>query len=245
MRTFFIILLSLTVYFPLFVVPENDSSTVAILYETQKTEAVKLDEQTLKTFQDDDAYDYYSIEPKTKSAFLQRIEKAIINFLQRLFSGSDSSPADISTDVVSWIITLVVIGILVLILIFFRPSLFYIGKKKKKKDYQVEDEDIQDADVDNIIKRLLDAGDFREAIRWLYLSVLKEMQEKEFISWNQTKTVNEYVRELKQKELIPDFKELSLMFLYFRYGHFDAERKHFDEVEVLADRIIKKVRNEA
>ena len=104
-------------------------------------------------------------------------------------------------------------------------------------DFQVEDEDIYALNFEKLIKESLDSGRFSDAIRWTYLLTLKELHERQLISWDPFKTVIEYTNELKRTDLKQDFKNLSQQFLYYRYGNFDATHDTYSAFSVLSNSI--------
>lgn len=238
MKHFFIIILSIFCFCVCNAHAEGDSTSVPVNYETKTVTPVKADRKTFDSFKKNKDYNYYENKIEAGESWRDKLAMLFIRWLNNLFQVKVTPK---QANVTLGIIAIVVLVLLLVLLIVFKPSLFYIGKRKKKIAVDVEEETIHGLQFKDLIKRSLDAGNYSEAIRWKYLEVLKTMQDRELISWNVNKTVNEYVRELQRKDLVPDFRSLSYLFLYFRYGNFEASRSHFDEVEILSNRIIKQV----
>ena len=198
---------------------------------------VSLDEDAVKSFTDSNEYDYYTFHPKEES-FLQKILNAIARWL---FRSADKTLTSKQADIAGWIIVGIAVVLLIVILLIFKPSLFYRTAKKKRMDYQVEEETIHGIGFEQLIRNALARNDYSEAIRWKYLSVLKLLQDKGLISWEIHKTVNEYVREFKRTDLLQEFKNLSSEFLYVRYGHFEASPEEYENVKTWSDTIIKRI----
>lgn len=125
----------------------------------------------------------------------------------------------------------------VVFLYFYKPSLFYFNRKQKWKHF-LEEENIEGHDFDYLIRQALEKGEYAEAIRLNYLKVLKLLNERELISFNPYKTVNEYVYELKRIDLKSDFKNLSRQFVYYRYGKRKASMEAFERFRELSHTII-------
>jgi hypothetical protein len=136
------------------------------------------------------------------------------------------------------IIALIILAVLVVVFLYiYKPSLFYINRKQKL-NYRLEDEAIEGINFDRFIQQALEKGEYAEAIRWNYLKVLKRLNEKELISFNPTKTVNEYVQELKQTDLKTGFRNLSRQFIYYRYGNGVATRETFEKFRGMAESVL-------
>ncbi len=204
--------------------------------ETKLIKPISFDAKTYDQFKEDKNYDYYQSKPEGRS-FFDTLAQA---FFKWLISNVNPNIKLKHVKVTLWIITAIVAIILLLIIYHYRPSLFYINRKKKI-DFRVEDEDIHELDFDKLIKESLDSGRFSDAIRWTYLLTLKALNERELISWDPFKTVIEYTYELKRTDLKLDFKNLSQQFLYYRYGNFDATRDTYSVFSTLSNSITKRL----
>ncbi len=205
--------------------------------ETHTPAPISLDENTVKSYTDSKEYDYFSFHPQEDSFW-----KKILNAIARwIFRSSDKSITNQQLNITGWVIVAIAVILLVVVFFVFRPSLFYRTSKKKRIDYQVEEETIHGVSFDQLIRDALVRNDYSEATRWKYLSVLKVLQDKGLISWEVHKTVNEYVREFKRTDLRQEFRNLSSEFLYVRYGHFEASVEDYERVKAWSDAIIKRI----
>ncbi|GEM_PF-1353791 len=223
----------------LYVLGQPKQDTVAVQYESVNVIPLQPNEKVVESLKKDKRFNYER-QDKPGNSFIERVLNRLIEFLVKsLFR--ESATIDSGTyKTFYWIILgIVVLGFL-LLLILFKPSLFY-RNKKRKIDYRVEEEAVEEDNFEKLIRLALQSGNYIEAIRWRYLKTLEELQKKDLISWDPNKTVNEYVRELDRADLRTDFRGLSRFFLYFRYGDFEASREHYDEVEVLSENIIKRL----
>ena len=83
---------------------------------------------------------------------------------------------------------------------------------------------------ENIDTKLRDAiheKNFRIAIRYYYLSLLKQLDASELIRWQLGKTNRDYQRELKDQQILNEFINLSGVYEYSWYGHFEVNEEKF------------------
>lgn len=206
-----------------------------IPYETKSIEELSFDNETYKLLKNDKNYDYYYQKPE------RSLQDIITEALHKWLSKNINSNIKMEHfRVILWIVTAIVFITILMILYFYKPSLFYLDRKKKYA-FETEDENIYSTDFEKLIKESSDSGRYSDAIRWTYLLALRELHKRELVSWDFNKTVNEYVYELKRTDLKSDFKELSHRFLYYRYGNFEATQDAFSSFSLLSDKIIKRL----
>ncbi len=108
------------------------------------------------------------------------------------------------------------------------------GLLKKKSDEAVDIEEVIDIDdianmeFEDPIKTAIDAGQFRKAVRLLYLKSLRELQDRAMIEWTREKTNRQYLREMGNRKLRPHFQDITFIFEYIWYGEFPVDRDHFN-----------------
>ena len=99
------------------------------------------------------------------------------------------------------------------------------SKLSKKLIY--EDEDIHEINLDALLQQAIENKDFRLAIRYYYLSILKGLTNKEIIDYHKDKTNSEYLFEIENKELRTNFSYLSYVYTYVWYGEFPVDENSF------------------
>ncbi len=207
------------------------------LYEKEKITPVQLDQSQLEEFRSDKDFDYYSHIVKDDRSWLDLLKLAIIRWL---FEHLNMNVSVKQVGYGLYIIGGIVVAFFIFILFKYRPSFFSFNKRLKHQ-IKEEDETIYGIDFEKLINQALNAKDYFSAIRWKYLQTLRWMEEKEQIVWNPNKTVNEYVYEMKDSELKYLFKDISYLFLYFRYGNFEATEEHFHESKEISNKIKNKL----
>lgn len=91
---------------------------------------------------------------------------------------------------------------------------------------------IKEKDLPKLIEQAIDEGNYQLAVRYYYLLLLKNLSDKEFISWQQEKTNEDYIKELASKQqLHGDFKKLTYLYDYVWYGEFSIDKEKFVQAE--------------
>ena len=220
----------------LFPLPE-DTLSAQLPKETLAVQPISYNEQTFHQLKEDKSFDYTRNRAEDGYSIWEKFIAKIKEFLRKYFF-SNITEKQVKTAL--WIVVSIVVIIMTLLFIFFKPSLFF-RNKNKKISFVVEEEDIHELDFDDLIKKALQSEKYTEAIRWKYLRLLKVMHSNGLISWDSHKTVNEYVSEMKRSEIKSEFKNVSRQFLYYRYGNFEASQEDWIDFSSLIQQIIKQI----
>jgi hypothetical protein len=97
--------------------------------------------------------------------------------------------------------------------------------------YITETENIHTISFDEAIDNALQNGNYRLAIRLLYLQNLKVLSDKNIIAWQSNKTNYDYLHEIIEPNLQQLFKHITDVFEYAWYGHLTVDREDFDELK--------------
>lgn len=99
-------------------------------------------------------------------------------------------------------------------------------------------EDIFAINYQKEIDKAVAAGNYRLAVRIMYLRLLRKLSDRQLIQYKQDKTNLDYLMELSSKTWYPVFFRLTRHFEYSWYGHFEVEAeayhlmaKEFNEFE--------------
>ncbi|QYJ67476.1 DUF4129 domain-containing protein [Flavobacterium litorale] len=180
----------------------------------------------------DDAFQY---EPKTKAKNdWDRFWESVAEFFDSLFkTGEKSESSGIGT-----FLTYFIAGAIVLFAVYMiaRAVLnegggWIFGKSAKKIIVQdIDGEDIHEMDFPSLIETTIGNEDYRLAIRYYYLWLLKRLSEREIIEWHYDKTNSEYAYEIKNTDLREKFQYLSYVYDYSWYGEFPINENAFTKV---------------
>lgn len=133
-------------------------------------------------------------------------------------------------------ILLIIFILIVLLLAWFvyrkRPELF-MRSGRKAIAYTVNEDTIYGINFEAEIADAVSRGDYKEAIRLVYLHTLKLLSDKGIIDWQLYKTPTQYIYEVKPETKREPFRELTNCFLRIRYGNFEATELLFNKMKEL------------
>lgn len=90
-------------------------------------------------------------------------------------------------------------------------------------------EDISDKDFSPQIEAAIRAGDFRMAIRWMYIEILQTLHHRNLIAWAVYKTNDDYARELRQMPFHKAFLAVSRVYEKVFYGNLQLSEADFEQ----------------
>lgn len=162
---------------------------------------------------------YYTVEFKGSSFSLwDWFTDRFNQIMQNLFG-------DISLGYTGEIIWYVLgFGAIVAIIVYTlyrHPELLrWRSKKNAENDgYIVEEDNIYGIDFPSTIDQALKVGNYREAVRLVYLQTLRHLSDAGKIDWQPAKTPSQYLNEYTGRP----FHHLTTTFVRIRYGGYDAD----------------------
>lgn len=142
---------------------------------------------------------------------------------------------------------LIVAGIVALLYMVMRllgmdaASIF--SRKPKTTDLGVTErtENIHEIDFAAELEKAVQLGNYRLAVRLLYLDCLKKLSDSGLIHWQPAKTNATYVRELGDAPVQAEFKQLTRQFEYIWYGDFGINHQQFTQLHAAFQRFDKEL----
>lgn len=116
----------------------------------------------------------------------------------------------------------------------FESSWFSFKKDANKKPEKLvfdEETDIHKTDLEGLLKTAIQQEDFRQAIRYYFLILLKDLSDKKLIDYHKDKTNSEYLFELKNDMQKDQFSYLLYLYNYIWYGEFAINKIEFQLAE--------------
>lgn len=190
-----------------------------------------------RTFEDNfkDSYnssDYvYEVE-KTES-WLSRLVNWLEQKINDLFNLNSRKKAAKYLEVAK----LIFYGLIIIAVVYFivraimnGEGRWVFGKRSDKKLVQHEDVEtnIHIVDFDALISEATQKKDYRLAVRYQYLNMLKKMSNYEVISYDPEKTNLEYTYEIKNEALREQFQYASYLYNYIWYGEFLIDKTQYN-----------------
>ena len=130
----------------------------------------------------------------------------------------------------------IILGIVLFILLklFLKVNLkssSIISKNNPVVSITEEEELIKSKDISKLIQQASQQKNYRLAVRYYYLNVLKQLENKELIIWEQQKTNEDYIKEISQKNIQHSFTNLTRLYDFVWYGNFVINETEFARVE--------------
>lgn len=143
---------------------------------------------------------------------------------------------NINLDFLSWFFYLA-LALAVLILVYIllnegRSSLFSTKPNKALQHREkITAENIENTDISALIRQAENDNNFRLAIRYYYLLLLKTLSLKKHIKFEDDKTNAAYVNETKVKPFGPSFAYTSYLYNYIWYGEFPVNTEQYNKAK--------------
>lgn len=176
-------------------------------------------------------YDYTTVKPR--ESLWQKIQNRIKKILESLFGKVDPGKTASYAENIMRIFAIIIIGFVLYFLIKFllgKDGNFFFSRKNKKINIENQDlqENIHEINFSESIEKFERQKDYRFAVRYQFLLVLKKLADKKLINWNPEKTNKDYRSELKSNDLKTTFKELAYIFDYVWYGEFEVSEENYN-----------------
>ena len=131
--------------------------------------------------------------------------------------------------VIFWIAAIALFAYLVYRLFLSNSSIFSRNRKNISSDITVVEEENSN-DQEAVLRNAIKNGNYRLAIRYLYLQALLRLSEKKFIEINANKTNYEYVNEIRKHKFANEFAALTLQYEYVWYGEYPVDERLFEQI---------------
>lgn len=185
--------------------PEELSQTKQ--YQEEKLPVKKFDEKKWKKIIGDTDYNEEPPEPEKEQKSDPREPMSFGNW---------------NSDILRVIAYACIIGVILFILYAVTKNIKPGSPKRTitgETDASAHVENIEDLDVNSLLRKTIADGNFRLAIRLYFLGLLKELNAQGIISWKKDKTNHDYLSELSGKDFYYDeVRKLTLAYEQVWYG---------------------------
>jgi hypothetical protein len=103
-------------------------------------------------------------------------------------------------------------------------------KKVVKTEEAVTEQEEVIVDFEASARKAIAEGNFRQAVRYLYLQTLDQLQQKQLIAVTTDKTNADYLREMRSTNWYKPFAMLTLAYEYVWYGQTTINNQQFDDL---------------
>lgn len=191
-------------------------------------EVRQFDEDKRADFLEDDDFAYDRRPVNKETNLFARVLRKIRSWWMTLFS--DSTPLWINI-VVFGSMLLALVGLLLYIFEVDVRNIFGRSAKQIAMDFEEMPTDIHALDFDNLVHTAVNKGNYRRAVRLLYLESLKTLSNRSWIDWQINKTNHDYQLELSNTNVALPFEDLTLHYEYVWYGDFPIDEERYQRIE--------------
>lgn len=184
----------------------------------------------------------FNYDVKTENGFLAQLREWWRNFLDwfKTDSGSSSFVFDEIVNIVLLFLGIVALGFLI----------YYLNKKGfirlfSKKETNVISEEFIEENIDQIdfnalTQKAKEVKDYRKAVRYYYLWMLKNWSQNNFIAYEPNKTTKRYVTEIEDQTNKTAFQYVSYIYENIWYGFHHISENDFSKIEAQFIQLINK-----
>lgn len=206
-------------------------SAFAAGYETDNAIFAKKFQENFQKKYNTPEFDYTATKPQV--SLWDKFWKWVEQFFRDLFGQPDPQKAFSYTEAILKFLAIILIGFvlyLIINFIFNKNGNYFFSKKNKKLNIDHQDvvENIHEINFSETIARLEREKDFRSAVRYQFLQILKKYSDQKIIVWNPEKTNQDYAKEITNESLRTKFMELAYIYDYVWYGEFDINENDYE-----------------
>lgn len=213
----------------------QDSTSVT--YDSAPIQIKQIDEADLQQYRDDPAFDYVveELERTWSDDFTAWLSDLLYRFFENLFGVEKAGGfLRVFLEVLPYLL----LGVLIFLLIKFFLKVnanALLRRRKEKASVALSEEErlIRNEDLKQLIKNALADNNYRLAVRYYYLYVLKLLSEKEHIVWELQKTNRDYLGEIKSTDIRLPFGNITRLYEHIWYGDFPMDAPKYQKAERL------------
>jgi large-conductance mechanosensitive channel len=208
--------------------PVEIVDTLGRNYDTRNLSVRKIDQDVKEEYSGEE-FNYERTQTSSQNLF-NRIISWLIEGIQNIF-GFTLSPFTITilTYVFYFLIGAVVVFMIVKLLGNENASKLFGRTARNTSSVVMEETHIEEIDFTDLIQSNEREGNFRNAVRYQYLAMLKGLSARNLIEWDFQKTNIDYYRELKNLETKEHFKKVSYLYDHVWYGEFPIGEETYRE----------------
>ena len=207
----------------------------AVLYDTSKVEKKTITKEHLKTYKTDKDFNY--TETKKEDNFLDKAIRWFKDLLKQFWESIFG--VGTATGFLFFIFNVapyVVLAILLFFLIRFflkvnSNNLIAKAKNNNQIIFSEEEQIIKNENIEALIDDAVTNKNYRLAIRYYYLLILKQLTETKHIDWQPQKTNKDYIQELQPTLFQKEFKDITQIYDYVWYGEFKVDAPKFEDLK--------------
>ncbi|CAM3378404.1 DUF4129 domain-containing protein [Aequorivita lipolytica] len=191
--------------------------------------------ETIAEYKKDSAFDYTEkpVEENWWSQFTNWVWELWLKFWHWLLG--DFEAGGFISFLVHVLPYVFVLGIIVFVVWLFYKlnpgATFFKSKEKPGVFFSEEEEIIKSKNIKKLIEKALASKEYRLAVRYYYLLILKKLTDAELINYEFDKTNSEYFAEITSEKINSGFRKVTTLYDYIWYGSFAVTETDFKKAE--------------
>ncbi len=228
------------------VISQDDS---IIKYDKSTIDALEITQEDLQQYLDDEKFNYEVV--KTENTWWDGVKNWFYNLFRRLFEwlfGVEEAVGYLASFL--RIVPYILLALLLFLIIRFfikanTRAMIYSKENPNLVTLSEEERIIKTEDIQQLIQEALAKKNYRLAVRYYYLSILKLLSERELIDWQLQKTNDDYISELSESSLKAAFSKATLLYDYVWYGEFHIGQERYNNAELIFESLKSKIATNA
>ena len=215
----------------------TEASQEIILDDRDDLQPLNWDEGQLQEFKEDSDYDYTEQQPQDNwlSRFRTWLGRMWDSFWRWLLG--DGEISGFWLFIIQALPYLIIAGVLffvIWLLIKLNPGSKLLANPRSPEVLLSDDEQlIREADLSGLIDQAIANKEYRLALRYYYLQVLRGLGHAGWIDYESDKTNSDYSKELRKRSIHPGFNQATRWYEYIWYGEFGIDENQFRQAEIL------------
>ncbi|HEX8278285.1 MAG TPA: DUF4129 domain-containing protein [Segetibacter sp.] len=196
--------------------------------DTSAVQLREINENALNKFRQDEDFQYNRYLEPPKSL----LEKFWLWFWSRVTEMMRTKQGRITTWTLLILLSLAIIIFFVIKVMGMNKGGLFARSSESDLPYTISADDIHTISFNDAVNEAIQKGNFRLALRLLYLQSLKTLSDKGYIDWQINKTNSDYLSEVNNRPWHALFKTLTLRFEYTWYGERNIGKDDFKSLQL-------------
>jgi len=227
----------------------SQQDSLVVQYDTAPIEFKKISADDLSTYRDNPDYNY-EVEV-VENTWWNDVKAWFFNWYRRFMEWIFG--VDAAVGAMAFFLKLIPY-LLLFFLIFLLIRFFIHANLRNMKNAALqksavglseEENIIKNENIDDLIQQAIANTEYRLAVRYYYLQILKLLSEKEIITWELQKTNSDYLYELNQHDLKDPFATVTRWYDYIWYGDFEIDEIKYQKVAITFDALKNRLKKNA
>lgn len=247
MRVFSLIIL-ICLFFSEGIAQDSLSTSIdpIVVYDTNTdVEPLDLNENTIEDLKNDDDFNYVELEES--ETIFERFMSWLGSLWNRFWRWilGDVEATGFLAFLIKLLPYLIITGIVIFVIWLFyklNPGARFLKSKEKPEVFFSEEEEIiKSRNIQELIQKALEDKNYRLAVRYYYLLVLKKLTHAEIIAYEFDKTNSEYVNEISSEEISGQFSKVTTLYDYIWYGSFTVTESDFSKAQKSFNTLVQQI----